>query len=47
MIRSMRCAATAAIILVLCLGLCLSASAASFPEVEGHWAQEALIEAVE
>ena len=47
MIRSMRCAAAAAIMLVLCLGLCLSASAASFPDVEGHWAQDALFEAVE
>ena len=47
MVRSMRCAAAAAIILVLCLSLCLSASAASFPDVEGHWAREALLEAVE
>ena len=47
MTRTMRCAAITAIMLVLCLGLCLSASAASFPDVDGHWAQDALLEAVE
>ena len=47
MTRTMRCAAITAIMLVLSLGLCLSASAASFPDVDGHWAQDALLEAVE
>ena len=47
MTRTMRCAVIAAVMLVLSLGLCLSASAASFPDIEGHWAQDALLEAVE
>lgn len=47
MIRSIRCAAVAAIILVLCMGLCLSASAADFPDVEEHWARSEMLNAVE
>ena len=45
--RLLKQAAAAALTAVLLASLCLSASAAWFPDAEDHWAREAIYEAVE
>ena len=45
--RLLKLAAAAALTAVLLASLCLSASAAWFPDAEEHWAREAIYEAVE
>ena len=45
--RLLKLAAAAALTAVLLASLCLSASAAWFPDAEDHWAREAIYEAVE
>ena len=45
--RMLKLAAAAAMTAVLLASLCLSASAAGFPDAENHWAREAIYEAVE
>ncbi|MGI6028980.1 MAG: L,D-transpeptidase family protein [Candidatus Heteroscillospira sp.] len=47
MLRSVRGVAATAALLILIMGLSLSAAAADFPDVSGHWAEAELVSAAE